>query len=130
MPAPDRAFVMLVGDHRDIREMYVSALVAAGYEVLEAIDGTDAIVETTAHLPDVVVADRRMPGLITTVVLCRYFTPLGVKVVVTSIGLIDDSEVAPPITALTPDALCAQVARLVHIRLVDRTRPTASYPPT
>src|SRR4051812_13627772 len=48
---------------------------------------TTPIVVATEHRPDVVVSDMRMPGPVTTVDLCRHFTPLGVRVmVVTGVG--------------------------------------------
>src|SRR5215217_7621340 len=82
MPDNRSALVLIVDDHQDTREMYAYALLADGYEVIQAENGADAIVAATGLLPDVVVSDMRMPGSVTTVDLCRHFTPLGVKVMV------------------------------------------------
>jgi CheY-like chemotaxis protein len=97
--------------------------------VIEAVDGSDAIVAAIGNLPDVVITDMRMPGPVNAVDLCRHFTRLGVKVmVVTGVGPSEEQEavksagcVALAMKPLAPDALRAQVGRFVQrITLDDR----------
>lgn len=129
MDAHAPALVLLVEDHQDTREMYSIALMATGFAVIEAVDGADAIVSATGHLPDVVVTDMRMPGSVTAVDLCRYFIPRGVRVMVVSgvgpgheqddVRAAGCSDIA--MKPLPPDVLCARVGQLVAgTRLEDR----------
>jgi DNA-binding response OmpR family regulator len=84
----------------------------------------------------VVVTDIRMPGSVTVVDLCRFFIPLGVRVMVVS-GVGPGQE-QDDITAagcrdiamrpLTPDVLCANVAALVA-RTPSRIAPGSDKPP-
>ena len=62
-PAPIR--VVLADDTRDIRLLLSLALeLAGGFVVVgEAADGDEAIVQATAHQPDVVLLDLAMPVL-------------------------------------------------------------------
>jgi two-component system chemotaxis response regulator CheY len=111
------ALALLVEDHRDTREMYALALRAAGFAVLEAEDGEDAIVVGGDHLVDVVVTDIRMPSSVTAVDLCRYFVPLGAAVMaVSGVGPGHEHDAVRAAGCaliatkpLTPDALCAHV---------------------
>lgn len=66
------ALVLLVDGHVDTREMYSFGLVSAGFAVMEAVDGADAIVTAAGNRPDVVVADMRIPGSVTAADLCRH----------------------------------------------------------
>ena len=114
--------VLIVDHHRDTREMYACALLEAGYEVVEACDGADAIVAATGHLPDVVVSDIRMPGPVNAVDLCRHFTRLGVKVIVmTGIGPGEEQRAVQAagctvlaMKPLPPDMLSDFVAQIVQ----------------
>jgi len=120
--APTPRLVLLVDDHQDTREMYAYALLAAGYQVVEATDGVDAIVTASGNLPDVVITDMRMPGPITAADLCRHFRPQGVHVIVVT-GVAPGQEheavqaagcaliAAKP---FPPDVLCAEVSRIVQ----------------
>ncbi len=61
--------VLVADDDRDIRELVSFKLQAAGYDVVTASDGTDALAQVIAHRPDVAVLDVMMPGLSGTDVL-------------------------------------------------------------
>ena len=56
---------ILVVDDQDLVRAGIAALLRgapAGYEVLEASDGTEAIAKAATDLPDVILMDIRMPG--------------------------------------------------------------------
>jgi CheY-like chemotaxis protein len=53
--------VLLVDDDDDSREVYAAWLTAAGYEVLQAEDGAEAIETTLRRRPDLIVMDLEMP---------------------------------------------------------------------
>jgi len=61
--------VLVADDDRDIRELVSFKLQAAGYDVVTASDGTDALAQVIAQRPDVAVLDVMMPGLSGTDVL-------------------------------------------------------------
>jgi DNA-binding response OmpR family regulator len=55
--------VLVVDDERGIRELCRVNLVLAGYEVLEAGDGQQALEVAKAELPDLIFLDVLMPGM-------------------------------------------------------------------
>jgi DNA-binding response OmpR family regulator len=57
------AKVLLVEDYADAREMYAEYLEHAGYEVLKASNGSEALAQAAAVAPDVVVLDFALPDL-------------------------------------------------------------------
>ncbi len=59
MRSPRR--VLLVDDEVDLREMCTEYLTTAGYEVLQAANGAEAIDIAIARRPDVIVMDIEMP---------------------------------------------------------------------
>ncbi|MDF2864995.1 MAG: DNA-binding response regulator [Achromobacter mucicolens] len=63
MPTPDKNLVMLVDDAPDNLKMLSTALDAAGYQVLVAIDGQSAIERVDFVVPDIVLLDAVMPGM-------------------------------------------------------------------
>lgn len=54
---------LVVNDEPDIRELLTVWLTRAGYEVIEAGDGEEAIQLARQHLPDVAVIDVQLPKL-------------------------------------------------------------------
>src|SRR6185436_1289312 len=60
---PKDMTVLLVDDDQDCRIIYSSALRAAGFRVLLAVDGVEGVDLTRAEHPDVVVMDVAMPRL-------------------------------------------------------------------
>lgn len=63
-PAADRPRVVLLAeDDRDIRELVVTKLTAAGFRVIAVGDGTAALSELRSQLPDVALLDVMMPGI-------------------------------------------------------------------
>ncbi|MEG1405715.1 MAG: response regulator transcription factor [Alistipes sp.] len=53
--------ILIVDDEPDILEFVKYNLVKAGYEVLTASNGAEALVMATAHLPHLILLDRMMP---------------------------------------------------------------------
>src|SRR5687768_5455312 len=56
-----RRTLLVVDDDEDLREIFRTALVLAGYEVKEAADGLEALRSIDADPPDAVVLDLKMP---------------------------------------------------------------------
>jgi len=55
--------VMIVDDSRTIRQVAANTLIAAGYDVVEAVDGFDALSILRTSKPDVILVDIMMPAL-------------------------------------------------------------------
>jgi two-component system cell cycle response regulator DivK len=55
--------VLLVEDNEDNRIIYATALRYAGYDVLEAVTGTEGVHEARTHLPDLILMDISVPEL-------------------------------------------------------------------
>jgi DNA-binding response OmpR family regulator len=53
--------VLVADDEEDIRSLVAFRLRRAGYEVITAADGEEALLLTTTRLPDLVVLDMMMP---------------------------------------------------------------------
>jgi CheY-like chemotaxis protein len=59
----ERNTVLLVEDNEDNRIIYATALRYAGYEVLEAITGTEGVALARTHLPDLILMDISIPEI-------------------------------------------------------------------
>ena len=55
--------VLSVDDSGSIRQMVTFTLKGAGYEVIEAVDGLDALEKAKMHTVDVVLTDQNMPRM-------------------------------------------------------------------
>ena len=55
--------ICIVDDHLNIREMLRYALTLQGMEVVEAVDGADALEKIVAHNIDLVLIDWLMPNM-------------------------------------------------------------------
>ena len=55
--------ILLVEDNEDNRIIYATALRYAGYEVFEAITGTEGVQQARSHRPDLVLMDISVPEL-------------------------------------------------------------------
>ncbi|HEY6959620.1 MAG TPA: response regulator, partial [Candidatus Limnocylindria bacterium] len=55
--------VLVVDDDTAVRDVIVTALTDAGYDCIEAIDGSDAVAKAHAFAPDLVVLDVLMPRM-------------------------------------------------------------------
>jgi CheY-like chemotaxis protein len=64
MTEPTRPYRILIADDRaSSRELLRLVLVRAGYEVIEAEDGVDALERARARNPDLILLDLQMPRL-------------------------------------------------------------------
>lgn len=55
--------ILIVEDYEDTRELIKFLLETSGYEVIEAVDGVEAVAQfKTAH-PDLILMDISMPGM-------------------------------------------------------------------
>ncbi len=57
------ALVLVADDSLVIRKLLRRQLEEHGHDVVEAVDGEDALVQVRAHLPDIVLLDVEMPNL-------------------------------------------------------------------
>lgn len=62
-PAPSGPLVLVVDDVDDQRELYALALRAAGFRVMRAHDGHEAVRVARDWLPDLIVMDYSMPRM-------------------------------------------------------------------
>ncbi len=91
--------LLVVDDSRVMRQIVVRTLRQAGYdghEVVEAVDGADALAKVEQHSPDLVLSDWNMPNM-TGIELLRALRGAGNQVefgFVTSEGSDDMREVA------------------------------------
>jgi CheY-like chemotaxis protein len=61
MTEPYAPLVLLVEDYEDAREMYSAYLQYAGFRVAEATNGLEAIEQSLALLPDIILMDLALP---------------------------------------------------------------------
>ena len=61
MTARETPLVLVADDEEDIRALVAFRLERAGYEVITAADGEEALTLATTRLPDLVVLDMMMP---------------------------------------------------------------------
>lgn len=57
-----RYSVMIVDDNEDVRRLLRKVLEAAGYDIIEAGDGSEAMSLVAETVPDLVLMDIRLPG--------------------------------------------------------------------
>ncbi len=55
--------VLVVDDSPSVRKMVQMTLAAAGYDIIEAVDGQDAFEKATSSKVDAVLTDQNMPRL-------------------------------------------------------------------
>jgi len=61
---PGRAVtVLVVDDYADARNLWAEYLHLAGFAVLTAADGPEALATVQSNLPDVILLDLELPGL-------------------------------------------------------------------
>lgn len=57
------AKILVAEDERDIRDLIAFTLQFAGYDVVTAANGEEAVTKTLIELPDLVIMDVRMPKM-------------------------------------------------------------------
>jgi two-component system chemotaxis response regulator CheY len=55
--------ILAVDDSASMRKMLAFTLTGAGFQVVEAVDGQDALDQAQAHAIDLVITDQNMPRL-------------------------------------------------------------------
>ncbi|RLC12055.1 MAG: response regulator [Deltaproteobacteria bacterium] len=55
--------VLIVDDNQDSRELVVKILKARGYQMIEAVDGEEALEKAIAEKPDLILMDRSLPKI-------------------------------------------------------------------
>lgn len=55
--------ILIAEDERDIRDLIAFTLRFAGYEVITANNGEEAVAQTLKEIPDLVITDVRMPKM-------------------------------------------------------------------
>ncbi|RJX30839.1 MAG: response regulator [Oxalobacter sp.] len=55
--------ILTVDDSGSLRQMVVFSLSAAGYEVVEAVDGNDGLNKARREKYDLILTDQNMPGM-------------------------------------------------------------------
>jgi len=61
MPDTDKKTVLVVDDEADVRKFLKAALVEAGFDVITANDGFEALAEVKKQVPDLISLDLVMP---------------------------------------------------------------------
>lgn len=66
MEAAAKGEILVVDDDPQVRQMLALVLRLQGWEVGQAADGEEALLRMQAAVPDVLLLDQRMPGLLGT----------------------------------------------------------------
>jgi len=86
--------ILVVDDDEDTRETIVTMLERDGFDVLEALDGEDAVTLAQRECPDLVILDVMMPGM-SGYSVCRRLRDDGLLcetpvLMVTALSMLDD----------------------------------------
>ena len=63
VPLAGTPTILIVDDHRYVRDMVRALFEGHGYRVIDAADGADGLAIAQSQRPDCVLLDVRMPGL-------------------------------------------------------------------
>ncbi len=97
--------ILLVDDEEMNRDMLSRRLARQGFEVVQAVDGADAIAKAAAERPDLILMDMKMP------VLDGYEATRRIKA--------DPSTVAIPIIGLTAQAMAGDREQVLAVGCQD-----------
>jgi len=56
--------ILIVEDHKDSRAVLVALLQFSGYQIIEAENGLQALEKARSEIPDLIVMDLQLPGMI------------------------------------------------------------------
>ncbi|KAB2862087.1 MAG: response regulator, partial [Anaerolineae bacterium] len=59
----DQPTILIVEDDAELRMIYRQTLERENYQIVEAMDGADAIQKTADFVPDVIILDMMMPHM-------------------------------------------------------------------
>ncbi len=97
--------ILIVEDNSSIQEIYTTTLTAAGFEVVSALDGKEALEKAQSFKPDLIFLDVMIPGLSGFDVLKVLradptYNCQKIKIVMLT-NLSQDSQMAPDLEKLT-----------------------------
>lgn len=100
---PRRPTILVVDDQRDVRTLLTRILEAAGYQILSAVDGMDALrlCHTVGEPIDLLMTEIQLPGL-SGIELAEHFRKLHPLASVLYVSASADQEVGH--TPLAPDS--------------------------
>ena len=55
--------ILAVDDQEDNRRIFRDLLTTVGFEVIEAVDGEEAVTLAAEHVPDLILMDIQLPGI-------------------------------------------------------------------
>src|SRR5687767_206546 len=59
----ERPVILIAEDQQELRQLYAQQLTMCGFDVIEAVNGAEALDLTSSRLPDVILMDLSMPVL-------------------------------------------------------------------
>lgn len=58
-----RKKILIVDDNEDSRELVIKVLKHSGYQIVQAVDGEEALAKVVSEKPDLILMDRSLPKL-------------------------------------------------------------------
>ena len=92
---PNKAYILVVDDDREITRGMMLRLRSKGYEVSTADSGEQAMVSVAERIPDAMVLDIRMPGMDGLEVLSKLKSDdrfCGIPIIICSASLVDKKD--------------------------------------
>jgi two-component system, cell cycle response regulator DivK len=125
--------VLLVEDNEDNRTIYSTMLRHLGYQVIEAVDGVEAVALARSEHPDIILMDISIPGIdgweATRILREDPSTRATPIIALTAHALADDRERAAEVgfssylaKPIEPNAVVAEVRRLIGGDVGARTK--------
>lgn len=125
--------ILVVEDEANMRELVVARLEQAGYEVITAADGYQALAKSREHTPDLIILDLMIPKLDGYTVCCLLRSGANSSVPIIMLSArsapediqrgLNTGASAYMIKPFEPTALLAKIAELLN------PKPTTSTPP-
>jgi CheY-like chemotaxis protein len=121
--------VLIVDDDRDVRELLVETFRLAGFEVLEAANGLEALLSVKRERPDAVVLDLMMPRLggVEALKRIRSYNP-GIQVLVVT-GNVDPELQRQAIAAGAAGVFTKPVSAATLVSALAGPPPAGTPPP-
>ena len=88
------AKILVIDDHRELRELFAEVLVSAGHEVISAPDGALGLALYARHQPTIVITDLEVPAVSGLEVIERLRFEPGVRIIAISGSNRENLEVA------------------------------------
>jgi CheY-like chemotaxis protein len=88
------AKILVIDDHRELRELFAEVLVSAGHEVISAPDGSLGLALYARHQPTIVITDLEVPAVSGLEVIEHVRLDPGVRIIAISGSNRENLEVA------------------------------------